>query len=197
MAKTRKRKTNKRRRVASNTKRRVTRRRRSNPVRRVVYMKAKKRNSSRRRSRRNPVSLFGSSMSTVQVAKVLGSGLLGVAATKAVLPMLPAAFTGSVLTRLVSGVVVAGALGYAGSKFISSDVGSGLLFGGLMQAVSEGLNSVIPPLPVIGTIGLSGRRGVGDFVPAKFTIPENPVLLTGASGSRGGPIASRAYRAAY
>lgn len=139
--------------------------------------------------------MFGRSARPLEVAKYVAGGLIGVTVTKTVLPMLPSVLTGNNIMRVLSSVAVAFAAGWAASK-LNSDFGSAVLFGGLMQAGSMALNAFIPP--VGRAIGLSGR-GLREFVPARFTIPENPVV-TGMGPAKtvfAMSPAKRAYGAAY
>lgn len=151
------------------------------------------RRNSRRRgvSRRNP-AFFGSSVSTTEMVKYIAGGLIGVAATKAIVPMLPDSLRGSQAMAVASSLAVAVAVGWAASK-LDPKIGSAVLFGGLMQASSVFLNSFVPPVGRF--IGLSGGRGVGEFVPARFPVPQNPILAGPGAGIAAGP--ARAYMPAY
>jgi hypothetical protein len=152
-----------------------------------------RRNSRRKKygMKRNP-SFFGSSASTFEMVKYIGGGLAGVAVTKAALPMLPDVLRSSQAMVVVSSVAVAMAAGWAASK-LDPKIGSAVLFGGLMQAASIALNSYVPTVGRV--IGLQGGRGVGEFVPARFPVPQNPILANGAGG--GAAVAGRAYQPAY
>lgn len=175
----------------------VAKRHRRRNSTRVVVIQARKKgrmNSRRRRGSRNPMEMFGS-RSTKDIAKIIAGGLAGVAVTKAAVPMLPASLTSSNAMRTVSSFVVAFAAGFVG-RMVDKEFGSAVMFGGFMQAASTGLNAFVPSIG--RQIGLNGGRGVGDFVPGSFTVPQNPVLLTG----RQGPVAvangqRRAYGSAY
>ncbi len=55
-----------------------------------------------------------------------------------------------------------------------------------MNAGNQALNAFVPSVGSV--ISLSGyRRGTGDFVPGRFSIPENPILgnnpITGMAGA--------------
>jgi hypothetical protein len=149
------------------------------------------RRNSRRGGKRNP-AFFGSSVTTTEMIKYIGGGLIGVAATKALVPMLPDSLRGSQAMAVASSLAVAVAVGWAASK-VDVKIGSMVLFGGLMQAASVFLNSYVPPVGRF--IGLSGGRGVGEFVPARFPVPQNPILQSGGGGMTMAP--SRAYQSAY
>lgn len=178
-------------------KRAVTGRRR-NPRRRarknstrVVVMAPRRRNSRRR----NP-TLFGQNLSMGQAAKMVAAGLVGVTATKLVVPMIPGGLTSTPIGAAIASIIVAIGGGWLIGKWDSS-AGSGFAFGGFMQAGSILLNMV--PVPGVSQFALSGYRGsMGDFVPASFPIPQTPVLLTGPSMGAGGAAgAGMAGRRAY
>ena len=154
-----------------------------NPTRRKNSMSRKatrRRNSTRvsvvssrknSRRRRNPV-LFGQHMRPVELGKTVLGGLIGVTVAKLIPPMLPGSLTSSPALRvLVTGAVAFGA-GMAAGK-VNPQFGSAVTFGGLMQAVSTGLNAFVPSIG--SQIGLNGMRGMGDLVPGSFPMPQNPV----------------------
>lgn len=154
-----------------------------NPTRRNKSMSKKatrRRNSTRvsvvssrknSRRRRNPV-LFGQHMRPVELGKTVLGGLIGVTVAKLIPPMLPGSLTSSPALRvLVTGAVAFGA-GMAAGK-VNPQFGSAVTFGGLMQAVSTGLNAFVPSIG--SQIGLNGMRGMGDLVPGSFPMPQNPV----------------------
>jgi hypothetical protein len=126
------------------------------------------------------------------MVKYIGAGLAGVALTKAIVPMLPDSLRSSQAMAVASSLGVAVAIGWAAAK-MDAKIGSAVLFGGLMQAASVFLNTFVPP--VGRYIGLQGGRGVGEFVPARFPVPQNPILANGAGG--GAAVAGRAYQPAY
>ena len=136
-----------------------------------------------RRGRRNP-AFFGTQATPMKMATYLAGGLIGVTINRAVLPMLPASITGNNFFSVLAAFGLALAEWWVASM-VNKDFGSAVGFGALMQAGSTALDTFLPS--VGGTIGLSGRRGTGDFVNARFTIPENPILnanpLTGMSGA--------------
>ena len=167
-------------------------RRRRNGTR-VIVMAPKRRNG--RRSRRNP-TLFGQHLSVGQAAKVVASGLVGVTATKLVVPMIPGGLTSTPIGAAIASIIVALGGGWLIGKWDSS-MGSGFAFGGLMQAGSILLNMI--PVPGVSQFALSGYgRGVGDFVPASFPIPQNPILQpAGGAIGRGGAAQTGAYPSAY
>lgn len=177
--------------AAANPRRRRARRRAMNPRRRSV-----RRISARRGRRRNP-SLFGSTISGGKLMQAVAGGLVGVTATKMIVPALPPQLTGTPLMRSVSSIAVAFGSGWLMGK-VDRDLGSAVLFGGLMQAGSVMLNAFVPSIG--GQIALAG---LGDYVPAYFSQPENPIMRgyralpapaasAGVSGIRG-----RSFRPAF
>jgi len=63
------------------------------------------------------------------------------------------------------------AAGWLAKKFLGTEFGDAVLFGGLMQAGSAALNAFAPP-SISGKLALSG---VGDIVPGWYSVPQNPV----------------------
>lgn len=181
----------------------VHHRKRRNPARRS-YARRKRRNSTRvvvmaprrRNSRRRNPTLFGQHLSMGQAAKMVAAGLVGVTATKLVVPMIPGGLTSTPIGAAIASIIVAISGGWLIGKWDSS-AGSGFAFGGLMQAGSILLNMV--PVPGVSQFALSGYRGnMGDFVPASFPIPQTPILLNGPSMGAGGAAgAGMAGRRAY
>ena len=167
---------------------------RKNSTRIIVMGRKRNRARGRSRGKRNPM-FFGRSVNVVEMSKLVVGGLVGVAVVKAALPYLPAQATSNNALRTVSSVVIAFASGWLASK-INAEFGSAVLFGGLMQAGSVLLNAFVPQ--VSPYLALQGGRGVGQFVPAKFAIPEMPIQLSGPSVTNysRGPQ-GRAYGSAY
>lgn len=165
---------------------------RSRPNTTRIIMMAPKKNGGRRGRRRssNPM-FFGSMVSPIQMGQYVLGGLIGVTVNRVVLPMLPAALTSSNMFATLTAFGLALVEWWAAS-FIDKSFGAAVGFGALMNAASQGLNAFVPS--VGSTIGLSGR-GVGDFVPGKFAVPQNPVLDAGTPG--GGPAMRSAYPMAY
>lgn len=147
---------------ASNPRRRRSSNRRRNSTK--VYVIRKNRRSGRRR---NP-EMFG--MNGATAGKAILAGLVGVYATKTVTPMvanvLPSVGSSSIISALVSGVIAWGG-GMLVGKY-DKTLGAGFMFGGLMQAGSQLLNTFITPNPL-------SLSGLGDFAPAMFAVPENPI----------------------
>lgn len=157
---------------------------------RIIMMSPKKNGGRRKRPRSNPM-FFGASVTPMQMGQYVLGGLIGVTVNRVVLPMLPTAMTASNAFATLSAFGLA-LLEWWAASFIDKGFGSAVGFGALMNAANVGLNAFVPQ--VGSTIGLSGR-GTGDFVPARFTVPQNPVLDAGVSGN--GPAMRSAYPAAY
>lgn len=153
------------------------RRRRANPARRRVSMAAPRR---RRRvasyRRRNP-AMFGSRPFSGAGAQLILGGLLGVAGTKFVARMIPPGLTGFAGTfgPVINNAVGALVIGWAAGKAAKGPFGDAVLFGGMMQVGSTLINTLVPNLRLADIpIALQGR-GMGEFVPGGFVVPQNPV----------------------
>ena len=157
---------------------------------RIIMMAPKKNKGRRNRRRGNPV-FFGANVTPMQMGQYVLGGLIGVTVNRVVLPMLPAALTASNAFATLSAFGLA-LLEWWAASLIDKSFGAAVGFGALMNAANVGLNAFIPS--VGSTIGLSGR-GTGDFVPARFTVPQNPILDAGTAGN--GPSMRSAYPAAY
>lgn len=174
-----------RRRNYSAPRRRTRRRAARNPSRAVV------RRRRRTRRRRNMTGAKD------WLPMILG-GLVGVTANKTFVSSLPPNLTGTAMARVLSSGVVAFGVGWIGERFITGPTGKvfsqGLLFGGLMQAMSVALNSFLPG--VGAQIGLQGRRrGMGDLIGgARYPVPQNPLLGAGSSAP---PVSMSGVRRAY
>lgn len=110
-------------------------------------------------------------MGVLEAGKIVAAGLGGVWATQFVVNMLPANMLPStpVTGALVSAGVAFG-LGAIATMIFKSDpmIGYAIGFGGLMQAGGVLAKSV----------GLAqfGLRGLGDIVPGRFPVPQNPIM---------------------
>jgi hypothetical protein len=128
-----------------------------------------------------------------KLGEYIAGGLIGVTINKAVLPMLPSTVTSSNIFASIAAVAIAIAEWWA-AGLIDKDFGAAVGFGGLMNAGSQILNAFVPSVGSV--VGLSGRRGTGDFVPGLFAVPQNPILdASSGIGIRGG--VSHAYPTAY
>ena len=154
----------------------------------------KKSNAGRYTVKRSNPTFFGQKINAVKLAEYVAGGLIGVTVNKAVMPMLPATFTQNNLAATASALAVAAAEWWAASM-LDKEFGAAVGFGALMQAGSQALNAFVP---VVGNaIGLSGRRGTGDFVPGWFSVPQNPVLDAAGNLVTGGPAMTNAYPMPY
>jgi NAD(P)H-hydrate repair Nnr-like enzyme with NAD(P)H-hydrate dehydratase domain len=136
------------------------------------FMKAK--SNHRRRRSRNP-AFFGSQVSAVKMAEYVGAGLVGVTVNRAITAALPASITSNNIFAILASAGIAIAQWWLGSM-LSKDLGSAFGFGGLMNAANTALNTFIPS---VGSVVSLGR--VGDFVPATFSIPPQPAGIGGLS----------------
>jgi hypothetical protein len=164
MARTKKRTTAKHR----TTKRRSNPHTKTHTKRRNGTTKIYVKRNSRRRSR-NPEILSG--MTAGQSGKAILAGLVGVYATKTLTPMITSMLPSMGGSPLVS-AVISGIIAYGGGMVIGkqdSALGRGFTFGGLMQAGSTALNSMLPSNPIT-------LSGLGDFHPASFSVPQNPIM---------------------
>lgn len=140
------------------------------------------RRSNRRRGHRNP-QLFGSSLGSKNTLMILGGGLAGVAATKFIPTILPASITATLgnnaFVPFIISAVSAFAAWWLASK-VNAPFGEGVLFGGLMQTASVGLNAFLPGLTIGGVpIALSG---LADLVNGNFVVPQNPLRPMNGNG---------------
>ena len=157
--------------AAPRRRRNMSYRRRRNPV----NPRRRRRMVSYRR-RRNP-AMFGSKPFSASGAQLVLGGLLGVAGTKFVARMIPAGFTGFAGTfgPVVSNGIAAFIVGWGASKAAKGPFGDAVLFGGMMQVGSTLINALVPNLRLADIpLALSGR-GMGEFVPGGFVVPQNPV----------------------
>jgi hypothetical protein len=120
--------------------------------------------------RRNP-QLFGSSVSSGTYGTAILGGLLGVTAAKLLPPMLPG-LSSTPIMRILSSAAASVLAGWVGGRW-NKTFGDAMLFGGIMQTGSIALNAFLPS--VGGAIGLAGRRGLGELVPAYYPVPQNPI----------------------
>lgn len=123
------------------------------------------RRRSRRNSNRNPV-ILGRAFTSLQLAKILGGGLIGVAATKLIAANLPANLISTPFMRVLASGAIALAAGMA-AFHADPDFGFAVVFGGGLQTASIALNSWLPE--VGSRLALTGlgraRRGMRGLVP--------------------------------
>ena len=174
---------------------------RKNPGTKVVFISPKSNKGRmntggyqvRKNRRRSNPTFFGANVTPLQMGQYILGGLIGVTVNRVALPMMPAALTSSNTFATLTAFGLA-ALEWWAASFISKDFGAAVGFGALMNASTQALNAFVPSVGT--TIGLSGR-GTGDFVPAKYSVPENPITQgNGGVAGTGGAMRS-AYPAAY
>ncbi len=151
----------------------IRRRRRVYRRRRNVTAVSNRRRRTYRRRRRNP-DLFGAKVSTTTLMTAAIGGIVGVTMAKLVPPALPAAMVSTPAMRVVATLGTALLGGYVVGQ-MDLTLGRGVMFGGLMQTVSQALNAFVP---AVGRhVGLGRGRGVGAIVPGGFNTPYNPVKM--------------------
>lgn len=159
------------------------RRRSRNPI-----MKAHR----RRRRSSNP---FATSISLSRPTGLITAGvgvLVGVAATKFLVSLLPASIAGNTLYATVAGFAAA-AVEWWLLSLVSPEFGAAAGLGGIAEAGSIALSNFMPSL---GSLALSGR-GTGNFVPGRFAVPQNPILDAATGQPKFMSNAVRAYPMAY
>lgn len=160
--------------------RHVARRRSRRNPKVVVIRRYNKRRNARRmnsRRRRNPISttLFGAPLFGRKGLEYIGGGFAGLLAAKFLPTMVPTSITGGIASSGVGRVVLSGisavVAGWLGSK-VSTEVGQGMLFGGMIQTASVALNYFLPQ----GYGAVSQYATLGDLTPGAFPVPMNPIL---------------------
>ncbi len=147
---------------------------------------------SNRRSR-NPLA---SSISLSRPSGIVQAGvgvLVGVAATKAITAALPSNVTSSALYSTFAAAAIAAGVWWVGS-FINPEFGAAAGLGGIAEAGSIALNAFLPSIG--STLALSGR-GQGDFVPARYAVPQNPILDAATGLPKRQAMVVSAYPKAY
>jgi hypothetical protein len=144
-------------------------RRRSRNVSRrsLMSLMRRGRRGHRRRRSSNPMATHISLTRPAAVIQAAVGVLVGVAATRAIVAALPANISGSSLYSTVAAVAIAVGIWWLGSM-ISPEFGAAAGLGGIAEAGSIALNQF---LPSVGSV-----VSLGDFVPGRFTVPQNPVL---------------------
>lgn len=154
--------------------------------------KSKHKKAKNRRSH-NP---FGTSISIQRPVEIITAGigvLVGVAATKFIVGMLPATISGNTLYSTIAAFAAAG-LEWWLLSMVSPAFGAAAGLGGIAEAGSIALTNFMPS--VGGALALSGR-GQGDFVPGRFAVPQNPVLDAATGTPRAMASAVSAYPRPY
>lgn len=147
-----------------------------------------RKNPRRHHRSRNPMA---TSISLQRPAKVIEAAvgvLIGVAATRAIVAALPANITGSTLYSTIAAGAIALGIWWIGSM-VSPEFGAAAGLGGIAEAGSVALNSFLP--------SVGSYVSLGDFVPGRFAVPQNPVL-DAATGLPSRQVAAvSAYPKAY
>ena len=121
---------------------------------------------------------------------ILGGGFTGLIAAKFIPTLLPASLTGSIGSstggRFILTLAAALASGWAATKFVNPQFGDGVLFGGLIQAGSVALNTFLPS--VYTSLGV----GLGELMPGRFPVPQNPIRAAMASRQIAAPVGAQA-----
>jgi len=141
--------------------------------------------------KRNPLA---TSISLSRPTNIVQAGvgvLVGVAATKAITAALPATVTASPLYSTVAAAGVAVAAWWL-TSFIDAEFGAAVGLGGIAEVGSIALNAFLPSIGQ--TLALSG---VGDFVPGRYTVPQNPVLDAATGLPKRQSMVVSAYPKAY
>lgn len=150
-----------------------------------------------RKGNRRSHNPMASSISLSRPSGIVQAGvgvLVGVAATKAIVAALPSEVTGSPLYSTVAAAGVAIAVWWVGG-FINPEFGAAAGLGGIAEAGSIALNAFLPS--VGSTLALSGRGRLGDFVPGRFVVPQNPVLDAATGLPKRQAMVVSAYPKAY
>jgi hypothetical protein len=155
-------------------------------------MMKKRKNPRHRRRSSNPFATSISLSRPTGIITAAAGVLVGVAATKFIVGMLPASISSNTLYATIAGFAAA-AFEWWLLSLVSPEFGAAAGLGGVAEAGSIALNNFMPSL---GGIALSGR-GTGDFVPGRFAVPQNPVLdaATGMPKMMSGAVS--AYPRAY
>ncbi len=119
--------------------------------------------------------------------------LVGVFLNKTLVGFLPASILANPLyaTLAAAGGAV---LEWWVLSMVQAEFGAAVGLGALAEAASIALTNYLPS--VGGSLSLSGR-GVGDFVPGRFAVPQNPVLDAATGMPKMQSMAVSAYPAAY
>lgn len=148
----------------------VVRYRKSNP-KVVVRYRTKRHNRRRAVARRKNPDIFGSALGSKDSLKMIGGGIVGVAAVKLIPTLLPAnmipQIASSSIGKLGIAAVTATVAGWAAGK-LDKRFGEGVMFGGWMMVAAVGINIIAPSV-------YTQYIGMGDFVPGRFPVPQNPV----------------------
>lgn len=133
----------------------------SNPSRRRRRSSAKSRRRSRRRYHRNPsfAGLIPSKASLFDAVYVTGGFIGTKIAASTVLPLIG---INQPIVRVGVKAVLAGALGWAGSKVLGKSAGQYLMIGGLVEAVNDAVQTYVTPY--VPALAVSSYPGLESYV---------------------------------
>ncbi len=135
----------------------------ANPSRRRRRSSAKSHKRSRRRYRRNPSFGLGGilpSKSSLFDAVYVTGGFIGTKiAASTVLPMIG---VNQPIVRIGVKAVLAGALGWAGRRFLGGNAGQYLMIGGLVETVNDAVQTYLTPY--VPALAVSSYPGLESYV---------------------------------
>jgi hypothetical protein len=155
-----------------------------------AYMK-RHRMGGRRRHSSNPFAKSISLSGPTNVVTSIGGVLAGVFINKTVVAFLPANITSNTLYATLASGAIALAEWWIFSM-VEPEFGAAVGLGALAEVGSIALSNY---LPQIGVSPLSGR--LGDFVPGRFVVPQNPVLDAATGFPKSMTMATSAYPRPY
>lgn len=133
----------------------------ANPSRRRRRSSAKSHRRSRRRYRHNPSfgGLLPSKASLFDAVYVTGGFIGTKIAANTVLPMIG---VNQPIVRIGVKAVLAGALGWAGRRFLGGNAGQYLMIGGLVEAVNDAVQTYVTPY--VPALSVSSYPGLESYV---------------------------------
>jgi hypothetical protein len=176
--------------VARSRNKKTTRRRSISKAQVKAFMK-RHRMGGRRRHSSNPFAKSISLSGPTNVVQSIGGVLAGVFINKTVVGLLPSNITATPLYATLASAAVALAEWWLFSM-IEAEFGAAVGLGALAEVGSIALSNY---LPQVGVSPLSGR--LGDFVPGRFVVPQNPVLDAATGFPKAMTMATSAYPRPY
>jgi hypothetical protein len=145
------------------------------PLSTALRMAGHHKRKGHRRAHRssNPFSTTISIRRPAEILTAAAGVLVGVAGAKIIVGFLPATITSSTLYSTLAAFGAA-AVEWWLASMVNPEFGAAVGLGGIAEAGSIALTNYLPS--VGGPLALSGWRGTGDFVPGRFSVPQNPVL---------------------
>jgi hypothetical protein len=150
----------------------------------MALMRSKRKGNRRHRRSRNPMATSISLHRPAGVVQAAVGVLVGVAATRAIMAALPANITSSSMYSVLAAGAIAVGIWWIGSM-VSPEFGAAAGLGGIAEAGSIALNAFLP--------SVGSTLALGDFVPARYAVPQNPIL----DAATGVPKRQAAVVAAY